>query len=317
MEQRIKEIIATAIKKQKAINYKCFVEKCSESAINSHSQSLSNALKKIAEDGHLIGRKIRYFPVRNTNIDSYFQKIGINQASIFKGFCNKHDHAFFKIVDTFDLGSITKQSLARLAFRTFAYEERIKEEVLFLLDYVVKNAYDLCDDDYARYSSEGIRNHIKITRLYYLKKFIKLLDSQDCKQINGLVFVLDKLIPLSCSTMVDPTMIDAESLMQHPLERPLHLISFNLIPQDNSSIAIFTYFREQEKLLKRFIKEFQPLENIVFNHCEEILMKPSFYKSLNSELKSKIISGLAPWNSWRKEDFSGLFKTRLKSPMHV
>jgi hypothetical protein len=317
MNQKLKEAIATAIKKRKNIKYKCFAKGCSGYAVNSHSQSLSNALKKISEGGHLIRFKPRSFINEENDIDSYFQEIGINQASAFKGFCSKHDTEYFKIVDSFEPKNINKETLARLAFRTFAYEERTKEDVLFFIGCFVKEAYHLCDVSYAQYFAEGIKNHLEVTRPYYLGRFMKMFDSHNYKQINGLVFVTDKLIPLSCSSIIDPTMTNAESLTQHPLKKPLNLIFFNLIPQIDSSAIIFTYFQEQKKKLKIFITLFKNLENIVFNCCEEILMAPAFYRNLNPELKNKIINGLKGWASWNKVDFPDLLKVKLKSPISI
>lgn len=317
MKKELKKLFSETNLKKNKISFKCFDSNCFMPAINSHSQSLSNALKKIAEKGILIKLGSSLIPNENTDIDSHFRKIGINQASTFRGFCNKHDHEYFKTVDNFDLGNINKAILARLAFRTFAYEERTKEKILFSMDYIIKGAGTLCDVSRIEGFANGIRNHLKVTKPYYSNRFVKIFKSQDYKCINGLVFILNKKIPVSCSTVIDPSMLNSSSLMQHPLERPLNLLFFNLIPQLNSGLAVFVYFQEHAKMLKRFIRHYRTLENIIFNHCEELLFAPSYYNSLDVSSKVKIINGLRSWIAWDKEEFPNLFNVKLESPICI
>ncbi|MBL7197303.1 MAG: hypothetical protein ISS47_04340 [Candidatus Omnitrophica bacterium] len=317
MEKQFKKIVSDAISKRNKLDFKCFKKGCSENAINSHSQSLSNALRMISERGHLVRPKKELLGIENKGIDAHFQEIGINQASTFKGFCSKHDHEYFKEVDSLDVNNLTKEVLARLAFRTLAYEARIKEQVLFYLEYVAEKARHLLDVSSIQGHAEGIRNNLRISQPYYYNKFIKIFDTQNYKQINGLVFVLNKMVPLSTSSVIDPTMINPGDFMKGDLGTPLNLIFFTLIPSSNSSMIILTYFSEQKKKLKNFIRNFKSLENIIFNHCEEVLMKPSFYSSLSHRSKEEIINALKAWVVWEKSDFPSLFKIKLKSPIHV
>ena len=317
MNKELKEVLSTVIKKQSELNFKCFKKGCPEKAINSHSQSLSNALRKIAQDGHLIRFRPRYFINGDIDTHLWFQKIGIKRASAFKGFCAKHDQKYFGAVDNIDPQNISKETIAKLAFRTFAYEERVKEKALFFLDYMVENVATLCDVSYMEGGGVGIRNHLKVTKPYYLKKFITMFESQDYARIYGTVFILNKMIPLSCSTVIDPTMIDSSSLTEWDLRKPLVQTFFALIPQPDSSLVIFAYFDRQKTTLKKFISKYRSLENIIFNHCEEILINPSFYDSLGSELKYKIINGLRGWTFWERQNFPDLFNVKLESPIYI
>lgn len=317
MKKELNQIIATAIKKQNNLSFKCFKKGCSEKAINSHSQSLSNTLRRISEDGHLIRFRPAHFMSGVRDFGLWFQKIGVKRASTFKGFCAKHDHKYFGAVDNIDPQDITKETLAKLAFRAFAYEERAKEKALFLLDYMVENAATLCDVSYMEGGAVGIRNHLKVTKPYYLKKFITMFESQDYARIYGTVFILNKMLPLSCSTVIDPTVIDSSSLTEWDLRKPLIQTFFALIPQPDSSLVIFAYFDRQKTILKKFISKYRSLENILFNHCEEMLMNPGFYDSLGSELKYKIINGLRGWAFWKRQNFPDLFNMKLESPIYI
>jgi len=317
-DNKLKDIFATAIKKRDKLKFKCFAKDCPNIAINSHSQSRANALKKISTNNHLITPRLDFFQALQGDINSCFPEIGIRKASTFQGFCKKHDQEYFKTVDNISQSTITnKPTLARLAFRSFAYEERTKEKVLFFYDYMIKNAYNLVDVSSMQYRAMGIRNHLKVTRPYYLNKFIKMFKSQNYEQIHAIIFVLEKLIPISSSTAIDVTMTSSDDLMKGCFSKPLDVVFFNLIPQSNSSLVSFVYFQDQSEKVPKFICNLKTLENIIFNYCEETLMSIGFYNSLSSDLKYKIIMGLRGWDSWEREEFPYLFKVKLKSPMYI
>jgi len=222
-KNNIKRIYSEAAKKQKRIKFECFKDGCSELAIDSHSQSLANALKRISQRSHVVGLEHDFFRSNRNKIDSCFKKIGIKHASKFRGFCKGHDNEFFKAVDNIDQKNINKENLARLAFRTLAYEERTKEKVVCFLEYIVENAKEICDISFMQLHVDGIRNHLEVTRPYYIDKFIKMFKSQNYEQIHGVVFILNKMLPISCATVIDPTMLDSENLMEGDLRDPLNV----------------------------------------------------------------------------------------------
>lgn len=319
-QKKLRNLICKAVKNKNKRKLKCFIEGCPKMAINSHSQSRSNALRRISKNGYVILPRLSYFMKDNADIDSCFQRIGVGVASTFKGFCEDHDVKDFLPVDKVNKQNITKEALARLAFRTFAYEERTKEEAVLFFRFLIKKGANLIEEPNIEKlvaSAAGMENHLKTTRPYYLNKFVKMFSSQNYEQIYGILFILDKMVRLSCSTMLDPTMIDSDDLMECDIQEPLDEVFFNLIPQTDSSLVIFAYFKEQEEKLKKLIDEYGTLENIVFNHCEEVLLGPDFYSSLDSEVKQKIIKGLEPWYRWDRVHFPDLFHVKLESPIWI
>lgn len=315
----LKNSMVKAISKSKKNKFKCFESKCQKTAINSHSQSLSNSLKNIAENGHLIKCAPQFFIKENDSIDDiFFQKIGINIASTFKGFCNMHDGQYFKNVDIISKENFNKKILTELSFRTFAYEERIKEKMYGILDFVIRECSNYIDLEPMQLTCKGIKNHLNLTKPYYMKKYIEVFKSQDYKDIYGLVFILNKTLPISCSTSFNPTFINnSMDVAKINIDKPVDLIFFTIIPQCNNTLVIFTCFKEQKKLLESFIKTISTIENIVFNHCEEVLMNPTFYYSLSYKLKRNIINGLRGWAFWERQYFPDLFKVKLESPVYI
>lgn len=310
-------IVFQAFKKRNRVKFKCFAIGCTQKAIYSHSQSFSNALKRIAEKGHVVKVSLPFLTDKIVSVDSCFKMEGIGKASTFLGFCGKHDDEYFKHVDVLNKNNITKEALARLSFRTFSYEERTKERVLFLLKDLIANKNFFGNKVYLKATSIGIENHLNVTRPHYLNKFINMFESKDYKNMNAIVFVLDKTIPISCSSVVDPTMLRSDNLTEPALDVPLDAVFFNLIPQDDTTLVIFSFFPEQKEKLRDFMHHFMKLENIIFNHCEEVLLNPVFYASLDSKVKTRIITALKPWSSWEKEEIPDLFNVKLGTPIYI
>ncbi len=317
MDKSVKKIIAQAVKRSKNVKFQCFKMGCNRNAINSHSQSLSNALKKIAQRGHVIKVRPPLPLEKDTSIDACFKKIGIRNASTFVGFCFKHDNEYFKSVDLLDASHITKEELTKLAFRAFSYEERTKEKWLVFLEHCIANGDIFNDISMMEAHTEGIRNHLSVTKPHYLSRFNEIFESRNYEKINGLIFLLKKMLPISCSSTIDPTLLGSSNVTEGDLSKPLNSVFFNIIPQHNSTLAIFSFFDEQREMLKNFIIHFNTLENIIFNHCEEVLLNPRYYNSLDMNEKLRIINGLRHWTSWEKEEIPSIFGINLDSPIFI
>ena len=105
--------------------------------------------------------------------------------------------------------------------------------------------------------------------------------------------------------------------MKNDINQPLDICFFNVLPQIDSSLVILSYFEEQRSMFQKFISSFLDLENIIFNHCEEVLMKPSFYSSLDYDLKKQIVNGLSPWVNWERVDFPNFLGVKMGNPLEI
>lgn len=88
---------------RKKKHQECMYYGCTEKAINSHSISSGSSLTHISCDEN----NLRFLESRRNDFDKYykFEPIGINEASTFKGFCNRHDR-IFKSIDDFGVRNI-------------------------------------------------------------------------------------------------------------------------------------------------------------------------------------------------------------------
>lgn len=79
-------------KKAKEAKRKCYVNGCKNFAINSHSVQERGVLNRISERGHLYEFDIVLWTEGLVKL----KKIGIAQATAFKGFCSEHDTKLFR-----------------------------------------------------------------------------------------------------------------------------------------------------------------------------------------------------------------------------
>lgn len=94
---------------------------CSSTIIKSHTVQKNGGLSAIAESGHVLTVK----PTMKAMIDSEGtpgpRSIGVNKASVFPGFCGKHDDELFKPIESKSV-SLNKDTAFLFAYRAMAYE---------------------------------------------------------------------------------------------------------------------------------------------------------------------------------------------------
>lgn len=122
----------TVMKEMNSFNSKKFCSvpevmktECSKKIIKAHSVSKGSSLKAIAEDGHV-------YTTFKTNHDFSVSKIvrpkkvGINQASVFTGFCSNHDKQIFAPIED-DAFNKSAYHCFLVAYRSLCRELFVKE----------------------------------------------------------------------------------------------------------------------------------------------------------------------------------------------
>lgn len=315
-ENVMRAIMAKANDKVKRLRFQCLLRDCTSPAINSHSQSYANSLRNIAEGGRVVGLNWNLFSALagEDAVDSRFREVGIREAATFPGFCSAHDSEFFRSVDNIDLDNLDKEMFAKLAFRTLAMEARIKEEELCRRSTIVEEGRGVLDARFVKFLedfSEGVRLFLTVDFPYDLNKFERMFRKSAWDDVRSVVSVIDRNIGISCSTFINPRRITKDDPYLGLLNEPQPSAFFTVLPHSSATIVVLTYFLEYEQLVSKFIAEHDKLEEIVFNHCEEVLFNPTFFKSLGNEVKRQIVEGLRHWMSWKRMQFPSLFGVRL------
>ncbi len=99
---------------------------CSSIIIRSHTVQKKGGIAAIAEAGHVLTVKPVMKDMMATSGNPKPRKVGVNSASVFPGFCNKHDTTLFKPIEGSVL-TLDKNSAFLFSYRAIAYERFSKE----------------------------------------------------------------------------------------------------------------------------------------------------------------------------------------------
>jgi hypothetical protein len=102
---------------------------CSSTITRAHTVQRKGGLAAIAEEGHVLTVKPTMKEMIETEGNPSPRKIGIGKASVFPGFCSKHDTALFKPVEGRSL-TLNAEAAFLFAYRAIAYERFSKEAQL-------------------------------------------------------------------------------------------------------------------------------------------------------------------------------------------
>ena len=134
-----KKILSSYFEKMKKHEWTCFSPNCDKKCINSHVLQKNGILTQIALDKHLIEVKpTNIWEIDNQSVFKY-QKIGINEAFTFPGFCSLHDSEIFKNIESaiVDFSSYKTQCL--FSYRGLCQEIRRKQQIELFLNNILSN----------------------------------------------------------------------------------------------------------------------------------------------------------------------------------
>lgn len=94
---------------------------CEGNVIKAHTVSRGSNLAKIAVDGHVLHHTAAPSELKKNGGKIYVEKIGIKDASVFYGFCSKHDRELFSCIENEPFTGRPDQCLA-IAYRTMSRE---------------------------------------------------------------------------------------------------------------------------------------------------------------------------------------------------
>ncbi len=106
---------------------------CSATIARAHTIQRRGGLSLIAEDHHVLTVKPTMKMMLDTEGQPEPRRIGTTGASVFPGFCGKHDTSLFKPIEGKTL-TINKESAFLFAYRAIAYERFAKEAQMRTLE---------------------------------------------------------------------------------------------------------------------------------------------------------------------------------------
>lgn len=246
----IKHEVSTRKKKRK-----CFLTNCDENSIASHLLQKNGILNRIATNNHLY--KFGIDPYKENLF--YFEKIGINKAFTFPGFCNNHDTSLFHEIECEVIDFSKYNTDLLFSYRILANELR-KKEILIDRFNSILNDFGLnlyLDYRYTNDLKERIKGHRQALKdgEYFLKHFYSDINN-NTKSFSFLTIDLPFVEICASGVFTYETTAEINDIPDWLWDKPLTDIYFNLLPLSGKSIAIFGCLTEMKEKCWDYICDF-------------------------------------------------------------
>ncbi len=271
--------------------------------IKAHTVSKSSGLSEIADDtNHVLGLKQNLANFQKNKGKLRFEKIGINKASTFKGFCAKHDKLLFSCFEDKPFIGTQEQCIA-LTFRSIAKEIYAKENALEVADFM-----KTMDCGRPLFYQIKLQEHIYFYKMGLkaaLIELYKIKSNLDSKFLNKtynhykfLVLESSKPVPVVVSSVINPTQDFQGNNLQDLSDLRLipEYLAFNAFSSNGKGFIVFSWL-EKAKIIDKFINSllnihiedmFSSLINFFFSSAENSFISPSWWEALDTLQHNKI-----------------------------
>ncbi|WP_312210619.1 hypothetical protein [Acinetobacter variabilis] len=273
-------------------------DECDKQIINAHSIQNNQSLSAIAKDGHVYQLAHKYRHQTKTYLE--YEKIGIKKASVFKGFCKKHDNEIFKPIDNAKLEPNPEQ-IFLYAYRSLCKEIYQKYKVIHFWEENITLISDKDKDELNWYllgNKKGFEELLKIKKSYD-ETFLKQSFQQD---ILYLIFYSEKPMNIAFSTLLYPDHDFQGNVLQDisDLTTDRDLITYFSAPMNEGWGYVFAWHVKNNNICEPFIISLgrtidtgRSIEHTLFQYMilnsENHALSPSWWESLKDNEQSEII----------------------------
>ncbi len=280
-----------------------FPEECTTKIINAHTISKSSSLKELSEEGHIMGAKPSLSGLHKTNGRLVLERVGINKASTFTGFCSTHDKTLFSPLEDEPI-TLSDKQLFLLAYRGFCRELFHKEQNKATASLMKKSdrgqnpILQRYIQENASLFDSGVE--LALRDLGDIKKQMdSILINKNYSDMKHCVFELSEVPKILVSAMITPEMdFHGNELQKLGLqEEAYEYIFFNCISYDGRGCFVFSWLTDNKRYCNRFIKSLldhskeqisDALVRFCYSFSENTWASPSWWSSLTEEAKSCI-----------------------------
>jgi hypothetical protein len=258
----MRELIRRGIEKSKfcwhpeADTSSCSVDNNGKIIVSAaHSIQNNGVLSKIVENGHVMG-----YAMEKGEIDG--KELGKNHASIFWGFCNKHD-AIFRPIEVNPYARTAEQNFL-FAYRGFVVSSHKKIEVSTWTDF-------------GEQSDNDIKENKKIFDDAILTKNYSVIETE--------VFELPAFYPIAVSSAFYLDYDFEGKEIPHSDQR-MEDIFITLYPVDNKTHFLLSYFTIDKHLYGNLGNQLRNRNNLksditmlIAGHTENVYFNPIYYQT--------------------------------------
>lgn len=221
-------------------------DECAKKIVKAHTVPKSSSLKAIAVDGHVLGLKLGLESFQKHNGKIRPEKVGINNASTFTGFCQKHDDQLFSCLEK-EAFKKSEEQCFKLAFRSFAREYYTKSALVDM--YEVNAGLDKGKPQYrqAEIQEQAFFTNVgaevgRRDNIYQKERFDKGIEKNDYSDIRAVVIEYTNPFPVQVSGSVNPDFTFDNTKLQDlsDIEVVPDLLSFTSFYDGHKSYIVFS-----------------------------------------------------------------------------
>ncbi|MFW7225660.1 MULTISPECIES: YecA family protein [unclassified Serratia (in: enterobacteria)] len=269
---------------------------CQTRIVKAHTLSKGNSLNAIAHAGHVLGIKHGLSSLERNNGRITLEKIGVNQASTFTGFCSYHDKELFSCVED-EPFKVTKKQCTMLAYRPLMREVYVKEanykamELTREFDRGMSFPEQLAWAKMANININGAK--LSLSDLNHIRNRVeKSIEDYSFDVLNHFILYLEQ-VPniMACGIHAPIADIFCNELQQiTPSEdkRPAYM-AVNILALDKNGYMIFSWLPEDSEIINKFISAIKmcsfdllgdKLTNYTFTFFENVFVSEPWWESL-------------------------------------
>lgn len=280
--------------------------------IGSHTIQRNGALAEISESGHVYSSKKSFERMDKNDGVVSLEKLGVRQASVFPGYCSKHDKALFDYAESID-SPLDLQSCFLLSLRAAAFELSAKNRQLQLN--TVKRLY--VDRGGSFEQQSRLQNIMQAMHdaIAFGKRDITTLNEHyiracsDVASPHGLsVYAVrfDQILPFAASgVFVVEIDFAGRALPSLRSGGQFSQVALNISVVGRSSCMILAWFGGTENSAAMLVESFKALPDdrkasaaliLALEHLENFFCRPSWWDGLRpndrKRLDAKIAGGM-------------------------
>jgi hypothetical protein len=268
---------------------------CSPTITKAHTIQKKGGISVIAEAGHVLTVKPTMKDVIESEGNPAPRKIGVNNASIFPGFCNKHDTSLFRPIEGKSL-SLDKDTAFLFSYRAIAYERFAKEAQFRGIA-----AQREMDRGHSFFHQSLIQTHlgvfmdgVQVGRRdmdRWKSEFDQRLLSGARDDFHFLAVRFDSVLPIVASGAFHPEF----DLQGNPLQRlgrdsaDLDHVTLNVTTFEGQTIVVFGWIGSDDGPARAFADSFvrvaddrkaDVLIRLLFIQTDNLFLRPSWWEAL-------------------------------------
>ncbi|WP_260685370.1 SEC-C domain-containing protein [Rhizobium laguerreae] len=279
------------------------VDPCSPIITKAHTVQKNGGLAAIAEAGHVLTVKPSMKELVETGGLPQPRKVGVNNASVFPGFCSKHDTTIFKAIEGKSL-LLTKDNAFLFAYRAISYERFSKEAQLRNIDVQreMDRGHPFMRQAYIQMHLDAMMAGIRIGMRdvdRWKAEFDARLLSADKAGFNFVAVRFDKVLPIVACGAFHPE-FDLQGNAIQQLGRDgveFDHITLTVTAFEGQTMAVFGWIGLEDgpadALAKSFLrvddaKKADVLVRLLFIQTENLYLRQSWWDALSGTQKQEL-----------------------------